>query len=126
MGEKFTLKLYREKGSQFWNVDSVVKGHESSSPQASGSNPSGGSYNNNANPAAIGQAINLAVELGLVRGYQDFTDDVISDAIMHYKVVKKKFTEMWDKVAVEEVKPTPPKPAPSEYTPPLVEDDIPF
>jgi hypothetical protein len=112
-GEAFTLHQYREVGSQFWNVDSVEKGHTAkrSMPAASpqGSAPSNsGSF---VNPAAVGQAINLAVSLGLVKTYQEFSPETVANAIASYKAVTDQFTKAWDSAKPESVE---------------FDDDIPF
>lgn len=105
-GEAFTLHQYREVGSQFWNVDSVEKGHTAersmpaASPQASAPPSQGGSF---VNPAAVGQAINLAVSLGLVKNYADFTPETIAEAIAYYKKVTDEVTKAWDGVQPESV-----------------------
>jgi len=115
-GEEFTLNQYREVGSKFWNVNSVEKGHKagghqpSASPQ--GNAPpafsNGGSF---VNPAAVGQAINLAVSLGLVKNYTDFTPETIAEAIAYYKAVTDQFTEAWDSAKADSIE---------------FDDDIPF
>ena len=92
-GEAFTLHQYREVGSQFWNVDSVEKGH---TPQQGGQPASKGSF---VNPAAVGQAINLAVSLGLVKTYQEFSPETVANAIASYKAVTEQFTKAWDGVS---------------------------
>ena len=114
-GEAFTLHQYREVGSQFWNVDSVEKGHTAkrsmpaASPQASVPTNSGSFVN----PAAVGQAINLAVSLGLVKTYQEFSPETVANAIASYKAVTDQFTKAWDS--------TFPLPLSVEF-----DDDIPF
>lgn len=101
-GEAFTLHQYREVGSQFWNVDSVEKGHTAkrsmpaARPQASAPATQGGSF---VNPAAVGQAINLAVSLGLVKTYQEFSPETVANAIASYKAVTEQFTKAWDGVS---------------------------
>jgi hypothetical protein len=111
-GEEFTLNQYREVGSQFWNVNSVEKGHSTpqptSKPQASSAAAQGGSF---VNPAAVGQAINLAVSLGLVKTYQEFSPETVANAIASYKAVTDQFTKAWDSAKSED----------AEF-----DDDIPF
>jgi hypothetical protein len=105
-GEAFTLNQYREVGSKFWNVNSVEKGHTAkrsmpaASPQASPPAAQGGSF---VNPAAVGQAINLAVSLGLVKTYQEFSPETVANAIASYKAVTDQFTKAWDSAKPEDV-----------------------
>jgi hypothetical protein len=113
-GEAFTLNQYREVGSKFWNVNSVEKGHnaESNKPSASPQGNAPASSNSGfVNPAAVGQAINLAVSLGLVKTYQEFSPETVANAIASYKAVTDQFTKAWDS----------PKPESVEF-----DDDIPF
>ena len=112
-GDAFTLHQYREVGSQFWNVDSVEKGHtakrsmpaaspQGNAPAAQGGKPDpyGSGY---VNPAAVGQAINLAVSLGLVKNYTDFTPETIAEAIAYYKKVTDEVTKAWDSATPESI-----------------------
>jgi len=116
----FTLNQYREVGGQFWNIDSVDVGHTA---QEAPSKPSGGSsqaFNSGVNPAAVGQAINLAVDaLGYKHG--DLQDvNKVRKAIDWYKEVKELFTDNWEAADKE---PSPPLSAKEDAQ---FEEDIPF
>jgi hypothetical protein len=106
-GEAFTLNQYREVGSKFWNVNSVEKGHNAESPtpvaRPQGSAPASSNSGSFVNPAAVGQAINLAVSLGLVKTYQEFSPETVANAIASYKAVTEQFTEAWDSAKPESV-----------------------
>lgn len=70
------------------------------------------------NPAEVGQAMNLAVQLNPdVKQYSDFNNqDIIRGAIIDYRNLKKQFTDLWD-VALNE-----PQPGVNDS----FDDDIPF
>lgn len=109
--DKFTLNMYREEGTQFWNIDSVTKGHTQQRSSSSGTgqartqqgSTSSSSYSS-VNPAEVGQCLNLAVQLGVAKTYDELSNpSVMATAIALYKGVKKQYTDNWDK-AQEEVK----------------------
>ena len=106
---KFTIHQYREVGAQYWNTDKVTQGHttlDAPAPSsARGKTIRDGGFNNGPNPAAVGQAINLAVELGLAKSYEGFTPNVIRNAIDKYKTLKEEFTANWEAATKE---PSPP------------------
>jgi len=130
-GTLFTLNYYREVGGQFWNIDSIRRGHAAKQSPASGSSTgqtaSSGGFNGGPNPAAVGQAINLAVELGLAKSYEAFTANVVRDAIDKYKTLKEEFTNNWEAATKE---PSPPPVQKAAHVGhdsfPLDDDDIPF
>lgn len=103
-GTKFTLNYFREAGGQFWNINDVQEGHaprEATQAQAAG----GGSFSNGPNPAAVGQAMNLAVELGMCKSYADMADpNKVREAIICYKAAKALFSDLWEP-AVKEPQP---------------------
>ena len=92
-------------------------------PQSSGGASS--SYSGKANPAEVGQAINLAAQ---VLGYTqaDFSDaSKISSAVAWYKSTKEVWTKAFDGEAQAPAQA--PKPAPvAEPEPPVGDDYIPF
>lgn len=56
-----------------------------------------GSSDQYANGAQIGQCINLAVELGLAKSYEDLKKPAtIQKAITHYKETKDLYSKAWD------------------------------
>lgn len=97
-GDKFTLNLYREEGAQFWNVDSVTKGHtEQQRPSPSANASQGSASFGGPNQAELGQAINLAVHLGLAKKPNDLLNrEVAIEAITMLKGAKELFEELWD------------------------------
>ena len=128
-GTLFTLNQYREVGGQFWNVDSVDAGHTIEQPafndNTSGRKniPAGGTpqqaqgYSQGPNPAAVGQAINLAAD---VLGFKakDFSDvNKVREAIIWYKATKDIFSDNWEAADKE------PQPKVDESP---QEDDVPF
>lgn len=121
-GCKFTFNFYREVGGQFWNIDSVVAGHVAQQPRGGATAQASNSFD--PNPAAVGQAINLAVELGLAFKYEDFTPNVIRTAIDKYKTLKEEFTSNWE-AASKEPSPPPAKKVSSDFAD-SIEDEVPF
>ena len=67
------------------------------------------------NPAEVGQCINLAVSLGMVKSYNDFTPDVIEGCVARYKQLKAAFTKAFEG-----------KPQQQETQQEDFDDDIPF
>ena len=124
-GTLFTLNYYREVGGQFWNIDSVEPGHAAKQAPAGGQTASSEGYNGVPNPAAVGQAINLAVELGLAKSYEGFTPNVIRNAIDCYKTLKEEFTANWE-AATKEPSPPPVQKAAAVGHDSFDDGDIPF
>jgi len=116
-GTPFTLNYYREVGGEFWNINSVVPGHaEQGVPDAAAAAKGGNDF---VNPAAVGQAMNLAVELGVCKSYADMADpDKVREAIIAYKAAKLIFTDLWEPAVKE------PQPKVQENV--IDNDDIPF
>jgi len=114
-GGDFTIHLYKKSGNQYWNVDSVENGHVHKSNSSGSSKPS---YDTGVNHAAEGQAINLAVSLGMVKSYSDFSKSTIIEAIKNYKDIKAKFTQLWDTEEKQEQQ--------AQQEQPVSDDDIPF
>ena len=77
------------------------------------------------NAAEIGQCMNLAVQLGLVKGYEGFTDTAIRDSIQKYKATRLRFHDLYNEEApVEKKAPAPKAKQPSVYmNPPAQSDD---
>lgn len=97
--DKFTLNLYREEGGQFWNVDSVTKGHteqKRSSPSANTASQGSASFGG-PNPAAVGQVLNLAVELGLIKSLDDLQDvNKARSVVAQVKAAKAAIAAVYD------------------------------
>jgi len=54
------------------------------------------------NPAAVGQAMNLAVELGVCKSYADMASpDKVREAIIAYKAAKLLFSDLWEPATKE-------------------------
>ena len=121
-GTKFTLNFYREVGGQFWNINDVQEGHvaQQGSPQGvAGGQPAQASSFSGVNPAAVGQAINLAVD-ALGYKHSDLTDvNKVRKAIIWYKEVKELFSDNWEAADKE---PTPQVQKNEEFA----TDSIPF
>jgi hypothetical protein len=60
------------------------------------------------NAAEVGQCMNLAVQLGMVKDYKGFTDEAIRACITEYKSLRQRFHDMY----LEEPKKPAPKKAP--------------
>jgi hypothetical protein len=111
-GQKATINRYRKQGEKFWNVDSIVDGHVQKQAQSSGNTAK--NFSGSVNPAAIGQAINLAVDSGL--SLDNLLDPAKAKAIWDkLEAVKKVMNDVAEGKAAE---------APKAETPPPV--DIPF
>lgn len=97
-GDKFTLNLYREEGAQFWNVDSVIKGHtEQQRPSPSANASQGSASFGGPNPAAVGQVLNLAVELGLIKSLDDLQDvNKARSVVAQVKAAKAAIAAVYD------------------------------
>lgn len=121
-GDEVQFK-FKQNGDffNFSSVEVLEKGN-GTPPQSQGSSgasvtQSQPSFDPSApNPAAIGQAMNLAVELKLAKKYDDLMDEAkVIEAIKAYKKAKQTFTDLWDKAT----------PAPAENDV-MEEDDVPF
>lgn len=117
-GTLFTMHMYRKAGGEFWNINSIEEGHvESSAPASSPAQGQAAPSFGGPNPAAVGQAMNLAVELGLCKSYSDMADvNKVRDAIIQYKAAKELFGSLWDAATNE------PQPKAQES----FDDDVPF
>lgn len=98
---KWTMNLYREEGGKFWNVDSFVEGHGHAKPSSSSSgNQSQGSASFNAdspNPAAVGQVLNLAIEMKLIKKLDDLQDaNVARSVVAQVKAAKEAIAAVWN------------------------------
>ena len=101
------------------------------SQQAANDAVAGFSYNKSAKPgdkpfvnaAEIGQCMNLAVQLGLVKGYEGFTDAAIRDSIQKYKATRLRFHDLYNEEAPVEKKAPAPKAKAAYMTAPAQPDD---
>lgn len=100
-GDSVTVYRYRMEGAKLWNWSEVKKGHMAQRSQAPRQETqqeqatSQGGFN--PNPAAVGQALNLAIELGLAKNYKQLLDpSVAREAIDKYKQAKDLYAELWD------------------------------
>jgi hypothetical protein len=75
------------------------------------------------NAAEIGQCMNLAVQLGLVKGYDGFNDAAIRDSIQKYKATRLRFHDLYNEEAPVEKKAPAPKPKETYMSPPVQSDD---
>lgn len=75
------------------------------------------------NPAEVGQCLNLAVQLGVAKNYDELSNpSTMATAISLYKAVKKQYTDNWDKAQEEVQQAT----ATENHGPTNLDDDIPF
>ena len=117
-GTLFTLNYFREAGGQFWNINDVQEGHAARDASPSGAAQPQASFSG-VNPAAVGQAINLAVD-ALGYKHADLTDvNKVRKAIIWYKEVKELFSDNWEAADKE---PTPQVQKHEEFA----TEDIPF
>lgn len=97
-GDAFTLRMYREKGAKFWNVDSVTKGHVNTRSSEGQARTQQGSPSSDdfVSPAAVGQVLRLAVELKLVKSLDDFQDlGKTREIVKKVQAAKKAIEQVW-------------------------------
>ena len=115
-GDKVTIKFYRKTGDQYWNLSSITQGQTAQRGTGASQKPYKAN-NDSPNPAAVGQALNLAVELGLAKTFEELLrPEVARAAIDSYKEAKELYAKLWDAPVVEK------KEAPA----PSAEEDVPF
>lgn len=98
-GDDFTLSLYREKGSKFWNINSATKGHvnQRATNGQAGKQQGSTSSDSFVSPAAVGQVLNLAVELKMVSNLNDFQDlNKAREIVKQVQTAKKAIETVWD------------------------------
>ena len=124
------VELMYDQNGDFKNVKRATVQVTSSAPKqgssSSGTGQAGkqqGSTYSGVNPAEVGQCLNLAVQLGVAKSYDELSKpSVMATAITLYKNVKKQYTDNWDKA--EATKAT--AEAPENTGPTDLDDDIPF
>jgi len=124
--DKFTLNMYKEKDSKFWNVDSVAPGHvQQHSPSSTPAQGSAPSFDSNApNPAAVGQVLNLALDLKLVSSIDELFNPVKArEVVAKVKAAKEAIASVWNEEIFEEDEKA--KHSSHSHTQEL-NDDIPF
>lgn len=67
-----------------------------STPPAARTNVAQGSASSGVNPAAVGQCLNIGLELGILNKDNLFDPNAQREAIITYKKVKDELTNLWD------------------------------
>lgn len=114
-----TLEFTKECTEAVTSFTKNVAGKQNPNTTNTGSTPPQG-----ANPAEVGQCMNLAVQLGLAGNYQQLlTEEVTKKAIGLYKAAKEQFSTLYPDVSPFNEPLKAPKPAPKAQNP---DDDVPF